>query len=45
MVAVLGFEPSQFPDLGIIEFIRLAMHIHLTAVNLAPGTGFEPAMT
>ncbi len=26
LVVALGFEPSQYPHLGIIDFIRVAMH-------------------
>lgn len=41
MVSVPGFEPGQYPDLGIIEFIRLAMH-HTSHGQKAGSVGFEP---
>ncbi len=42
MVVVLRFELSQYPDLGIIAFIRRAMHHTSHDRKMAPGVGFEP---
>src|ERR1035438_1502287 len=43
MVAVLGFEPSQYPDLGIMRFIRPPMQPYISRPrNLAGSMGFEP---
>ena len=41
MVAVLGFESSLYPNLGIRELYVHLSTLHLTA-DLAVGVGLEP---
>jgi hypothetical protein len=45
MVAVLGFEPSQYPDPGIPRLIRPPMHHTSHGLELGSGPGNRTPMT